>query len=79
MHYFPSENLSYQPGDTFEVKITGLDQKVSYTVKFFSINSSAESDEKQKESKITAKNITKPSAPQHFPSMRKRMERKNDV
>jgi cysteine-rich secretory protein family./fibronectin type III domain len=56
---FRPENLSYQPGDTFEVKITGLDQKVSYTVKFFSINSSAESDEKQKESKITAKNITK--------------------
>lgn len=56
---FRPENLSYQPGDTFEVKITGLDQKVSYTVKFFSINSAAESDEKQKESKITAKNITK--------------------
>lgn len=56
---FRPENLSYQPGDTFEVKITGLDQKVSYTVKFFSVNSSAESDEKQKESKITAKNITK--------------------
>ena len=36
---FRPENLSYQPGDTFEVKITGLDQKVSYTVKFFSINS----------------------------------------
>ena len=51
---FRPENLSYQPGDTFEVKITGLDQKVSYTVKFFSVNSSAESDEKQKESKITA-------------------------
>lgn len=56
---FRPENLSYQPGDTFEVKITGLDQKVSYTVNFFSVNSSAESDEKQKESKITAKNITK--------------------
>ena len=52
---FRPDNLSYQAGDTFEVKITGLDQKVSYTVNFFSVNSAAESDEKQKESKITAK------------------------
>ena len=56
---FRPENMSYQPGDTFEVQITGLDQTVSYKVKFFSVNSTSGSDEKEKESKITAKDITK--------------------
>ena len=76
---FRPENLSYQPGDTFEVKITGLDQKVSYTVKFFSINSAAESDESRKNRRSRRKTSQKPSAPQHFHQCENEWKREDDV
>lgn len=34
---FRPDNIKYQAGDTFQVKITGLDQTVSYQVKFFNL------------------------------------------
>lgn len=37
---FRPNNITYKAGDKFTVNITGLDQKVSYEVKFFSLNES---------------------------------------
>lgn len=34
---FRPKNISYRAGDTFKVKITGLDETVSYQVKFFKL------------------------------------------
>lgn len=34
---FRPKNISYRAGDTFKVKITGLDEAVSYQVKFFKL------------------------------------------
>lgn len=37
---FRPDDITYKAGDKFTVKITGLDQTVSYEVKFFSLNES---------------------------------------
>ena len=56
---FRPENMNYQPGDTFTVKITGLSETVSYQVSFFS----AETDEKNCDHSYGAEKVVKKATP----------------
>lgn len=56
---FRPDNMNYQPGDTFTIKITGLSETVSYQVKFFS----AETDEKTCNHSYGAEKVVKKATP----------------